>query len=120
MITNSSSIPFCVFIFSTLLFLIALSTLILAILSVLTTDKTKNWVIGTFGIIYTLGYLCVSCYYFIKFCTQYKQRAEVVQPEVVQPEVVQVEVVQVEGGNNQHIIQVENCNNEHINQVEGG
>jgi hypothetical protein len=94
MITNSS-IPFCVFIFSNLLFLISLSTLILAILSVLTTDKTTNWVIGTFGIIYTLAYLCVSCYYCIKFCTQHKQR------------VVQVEVGQVEGGNNQNIIQLE-------------
>ena len=105
MITNSS-IPFCVFIFSNLLFLIALSTLILAILSVLTTDKTTNWVIGTFGIIYTLAYLCVSCYYCIKFCTQHKQRV--------------VEVVQVEEGcNNGHIIQVEGGNNQNIIQVEG-
>ncbi len=111
MITNSS-IPFCVFIFSNLLFLISLSTLILAILSVLTTDKTKNWVIATFGIIYTLGYLCVSCYYCIKFCTQHKQR-------VVQVQVVQVEVVQVEGGNNGNIIQVEGGNNQNIIQVEG-
>ena len=113
MITNSSTIPFCVFVFLTLLFLVSLSTLILAILNMLSSDKTKNWVIGTFGIIYTLAYFCVLCYYSIKFCTQAKRKVVrvVIQQQIGddnQQQIIQVEGQQQIGDDNQQqIIQVE-------------
>ena len=58
----------------TLLFLLSLSTLILTSLNIISSDKTKNWIIGTFGIIYTLAYCYVLCYYFIKFFTRSSKR----------------------------------------------
>jgi len=68
--STDDNIPVCVFVSLTLLFLLSLSTLILATLNIISSDKTKNWVIGTLALVYILAYFYVLCYYSIKFFTR--------------------------------------------------